>query len=285
MAQSITQSFVKQYEREVHHVFQRQGGILRPTVRLKMGVIGKDTTFQVIGKGAATQKARHGVITPMNQDHTPVPCPLVDRYAGDWVDKLDETKINHDEREAIAKGGAWAIGRAIDNDIITELDTTSQSAVTYTYTNVGTMRGSLITTLEALSANDVPNDGQRYVLLTPRAYSAAMAVPEFSSADFVNPQGRPFIDGMPFPQWRMWMGAFWTQHTGLPNVGLATAKGFAYHKTAVGYAMNPDITADITWHGDRAAHFVNHMFSGGACLIEDPGVIELDLDDTASIPA
>ena len=34
----------------------------------------------------------------MNQSHTAIECTLSDFYAGDWVDQLDETKVQHDER-------------------------------------------------------------------------------------------------------------------------------------------------------------------------------------------
>ena len=111
MSTSVDVAFVRQYEKDVHHIFQLEGGHLRPSVRLKTNVVGRSTTFQKIGKGVATTKARHGVITPMNQSHTAIECALVDFYAGDWVDQLDEDKISHDERMAIAKGGAWALGR------------------------------------------------------------------------------------------------------------------------------------------------------------------------------
>ena len=42
---------------------------------------------------------------------------------------------------------------------------------------------------------------------------------------------------------------------------------------------------DITWHGDRAAHFVNNMMSQGACLIDGEGVVEIRVNDTLAIPA
>ena len=87
MSTTITNAFTRQYEKDVHHVFQRMGGYLRPTVRLKSGVVGKSTTFQKIGTGVATTKARHGIITPMNQTHTAIECTLADFYAGDWVDR------------------------------------------------------------------------------------------------------------------------------------------------------------------------------------------------------
>lgn len=293
MATSITESFVRQYESEVHHLFQRQGGYLRSAVRTKDNVVGTSTTFQKIGKGVATTKARHGVITPMNQDHTAMVCTLSDFYAGDWVDKLDEAKINHDERMAIAQGGAWALGRKVDDQIITELDTTTQTAVTWTFTSVHTVENSLLGTVRALDSLDVPNDGMRFVALSPLAYSAAMKVDSFASSDYVSIGNMPFEQGAPVFTWRRWMNANWTTHTGLPSVGSSGTKGFAWHKNAVGYAtgahagnaaQNQSVQADITWHGDRAAHFVNHMMSGGAKLIDDTGVIELTLDDSASLP-
>jgi hypothetical protein len=263
-------------------------------VRTKDNIRGSSTTFQKIGSGTATVKARHGVITPMNQTHTAVTCTLSDFYAGDWVDKLDEAKVNHDERMAIAMGGAWALGRKVDDQIITALDATTTTAVSWTYTSVHTVENSLLATVRSLDNANVPNDGQRFVALTPHAYSSAMKVNSFGSADYVSPNNQPFEQGAPVFTWRRWMNVLWTTHTGLPNAGSSSsAKGFAWHKSAVGYAtgasagnaaQNQAVSADITWHGDRAAHFVNHMMSGGATLIEDAGVFELDLDDSATLP-
>ena len=93
-------------------------------------------------------------------------------------------------------------------------------------------------------------------------------------------------------RWKDWQGIKWKMQTGLPGAGGATAKMFVYHKTAIGYAIaqsagniagNDSVAADITWHGDRAAHFVNHMMSGNAVMIDDTGVIEGNNDDTVVI--
>ena len=79
------------------------------------------------------------------------------------------------------------------------------------------------------------------------------------------------------------MNVLWNQHTGLPNKGLSTAKIFVWHRNAIGFATGAHagnvadsdaVSADITWHGDHVAHFVNHAMSGGACLIDTTGVIE-----------
>ncbi len=269
------------------------GGMLRNTVRMKNNIVGESTTFQKSGKGTATTKARHGVITPMNADHTAILCTLVDFYAGDFVDKLDEAKTNIDERLVIAKAGAWALGRKVDNQIITVLDTTTESTVTWVVTSEGTVRAALYGMLEGLDTNDVPNDGNRYVSLTPRAWQQASTVKEFTSSDWVGVNGLPLTEGTPgHLRMRNWNGAFWLMHTDLPGSGSTSAQVFAWHRDAIGYATaksagniaaNDFVAADITWEGTRAAHFVNHMMSGGACLIDTTGVIQGDINDTDPI--
>lgn len=277
MSISVTNSFVQQYARDAHNSFQRQGTFLMTTVRHQPDVTGSTTTFQKVGTGIATTKARHGTITPMNQTHTAVQCTLNDFYAGDWVDMLDEKAMNMDERQVVTNGGAWALGRKVDEQILTAMDGTTEF--------VGTHSGAITRTLllqaaESLDSNDVPNDGNRWGLLTPRQWASAMTISEFASGDYVG--DKPFVKGS---NPRTWMGINWMVHTGAPGKGTATAKGLVYHRSAVGYASAKPISSDVTWHGDRAALFINHMMKGGACLIDAQGVVEVRTDDTAAIPA
>jgi hypothetical protein len=294
MSTSIDTAFITSYEAKVHEVFQRQGSYLKEAVRVKDGVVGSTAVFQKIGKGIATTKARHGTITPMNQTHTAPSCTLADFYAGDWVDKLDEAKINIGERDAIASGGAMALGRKVDDQITTVLDSTSQSTITLTVTSKATVLATAIEFAEAAWDNDVPNDGMVYAVVTPRYWSQLMTVDQFQNADYVGSGGQSFTKGPEVGRgrWKDWMGIKWKMQTGLPGSGTATAKCFVWHKTSVGYAVaasagnvasNESVAADITWHGDRAAHFINHQMSGQAVLIDDTGVIEGNLDDTAAI--
>ena len=278
MSTSIDLSFVKQFEREVHEAYQRRGSLLRGTVRTKNNVRGASTTFQKVGKGAATTKARHGQITPMNASHDPIECQLADFYAGDWVDKLDELKTNHDEREVVANAGAWGLGRKTDELVLTAAGATTSFIGDFT----GAMtRNLFLESVEALNGADVPNDGGRFGLLSPRQWSVAMTINEFASADFVG-KDLPFVKAAGS---RTWLGVNWIMHTGLTGVGSNQTRCLLYHRTAIGHAVGADVMTDITWHGDRAAHFVNNMMSQGACLIDAEGVIEIRVDDTAAIPA
>ncbi len=293
MSTSITAAFIADYNKDVHLVFQREGSMLRPTVMTKDGVVGSTTKFEKLGTGTATTKSRHGEITPMNATHTQPSATLVDFYAGDYSDLLDEAKTNIDARMAYAKTGAYALGRKVDEQITTLLDGTTQSTVTFAVTSYAAIQSSLLQMVEALDSNDVPNDGGRYGALTPRAYAQAMTVESFASADYVGSNGLPFTEGAPgHRKWKDWMGVKWCMHSGLPGKGTATAKVFTWHKSAIGYATgkhagnvasNDSVAADITWQGTKAAHFINHMMSGGGVLIDDAGVIEGNLDDTAAI--
>lgn len=294
MSTSIDQAFVTSYTSKVHEVFQRRGAYLKEAVDLKTDVVGSTAVFNTIGKGMATTKARHGTITPMNQVHTAPSCTLADFYAGDWVDRLDEAKTMINERDKLASGGAMALGRKVDDQITTVLDTTTQSAITITLTNSGTIRAGALEFTEALWANDVPNDGMVYAVVTPRLWSQLMTMQEFSRSEYVRADGMAWVSGpsVGAAQWKNWQGVKWKMQTGLPGAGTSTAKGFAWHQSAIGYAVakdakniagNGSVSADITWHGDRAAHFVNHMMSGQACLIDDTGVIESNHNDTTAI--
>lgn len=277
MSTSVSNSFVKQYSADVHEAFQRRGSFLRGTVRFEPNVVGETFTFQKIGKGVATSKARHGQVTPMNQNHTALTATIEDKYAGDWVDRLDEQKLTINERRAIAQGGAFALGRAIDAQIIEQLDTTT------TTTGAGTQaltRANLLQGVENLDDKDVPDDGQRWGILSPRSWSSALTIEEFASGDYVGGE-LPFMDRN---RVREWMGVKWMKHTGVTNKGAASTKNCAWHMSAVGYAMGVDITADITWHGDRASHFVNHFYGGGSVAIDVEGISQILTDDTQPIP-
>ena len=295
MSTSITTSFVDSYEAKVHEVFQRRGSYLKDAVRVRDNVIGDVAVFNRIGTGTATTKARHGTITPMNQTHAAPSTTLADFYAGDWVDKLDEAKININERDVLASGGAMALGRKVDDQIVTVLDSTTQGIITYdaTETPVTELADTLLW-VESLWANDVPNDGDVFGVVSPRQWSQFMALSPFQSADWVGADGQSLLKGPMIGRnkWKDWLGVKWKMQTGLPGAATATSKGFIWHKSAVGYAVaqsagniagNEAVSADITWHGDRSAHFINHLMSGNAVLIDDTGVIEANYDDTADI--
>lgn len=267
MSTNPSPAFIRQYESEAHIAYQRMGSKMRNTVRSKSNVKGESTTFQKVGKGTASIKARHGKVPPMSVDHTPVVCGLTDYYAGDYVDKLDELKLNIDERQILVNTGAYALGRKTDELIIAAATTSTVSALDG---STGMTKAKALKGQELLGAADVPDDGDRYAFVGWRAWGELLDIDEFANADYVGPDELPW-KGVSA---KRWLGTLWMPHSGLNKV-TTVRTGFWWHKSAIGHASGSDIQADITWQGDHAAHFVNNMMSQGACLIDTTGVVKL----------
>lgn len=265
MSTSVEWSFVKNFEAEVHVQYQQMGSKLRNTVRTKNDVIGATTTFQKVGKGTASTKARHGMVPIMNVDHSPVECTLQDYYAGDWVDKLDELKTNINEQQVVARAGAYALGRKTDELIINQLKTATAFAGADTD---ALTRDKVLAAFEILGEADVPDDGDRFAVVGWKQWSNLLRVEEFANAEYVGDDQLPWRGS----QAKRWLGTLWLPQSGLPKTG-NVRQCYWYHRTAVGHAVGSDVKTDITWHGDRAAHFVNNMMSQGACLIDPTGVV------------
>lgn len=273
MSTSIDQAFIKQFEAEVHMAFQRKGSKLRGTIRTKTGVTGNELRFQKIGTATMGTKARHGNIPVANIDHTFVDCPVEDAYVGEYVDKLDLLKTNVDERSAVQNTLVYAAGRKIDDTILAAMDTTGNSANVGTSTAYSTA-ASWIAFMEAMGNAEVPDDGQRYAVVSWGAWGDLLDLDEFSRAEYVG-QNDLWTQGVTA---KRWLGFTWMPHSGLPvGQGGGTAKKcFFYHSSAVGHIIGQEPATDITWVGEKGAWFIAESMSEGAVLIDQNGVIELN---------
>lgn len=274
MSTTLNVAFVKQFEKEIHEAYQRLGSKLKGTVRQASNVKGSSTVFQKVGKGVASTKSTHGMVPVMNASYSAVECALQDYYAGDWVDRLDELKINHDERAVIANAGAYALGRKTDELIINAL--AAASTLTIADGNIGLTRDKVLKAFELLGKADVPDDGQRFAVVGWQQWSELLKIAEFASSEFIGSDDLPYKG----TQAKRWLGTTWIAHSGLPIDGNDIRKCFWFHKNAIGHASGSDVQTDVSWHGDRAAHFVNNMMSQGAVLIDGNGVVVVNCDET-----
>lgn len=275
MSISIDNVFVKQFEADVHLAYQQMGTKLRSTVRSKSGVIGASTTFQKIGRGTASTKSRHGIVPVMNLNHEPVECILQDYYAGDWVDALDELKTNVDERRVVASAGAYALGRKTDELIISAMNNATASVGDYS----GVLTKDLIlSAVEKLNTNDVPDDGRRFAVVGVQQWNQLLGIDEFVSADYVG-DTLPLVSGGAS---KKWLGITWLLHNALPMTANTKRDCFIYHASSIGHACGQDVKTDISWHGERAAHFISNSMSQGAVLIDNVGIVRVKCKESAS---
>ncbi|MBD5400143.1 hypothetical protein HDR61_00105 [bacterium] len=272
MSVSIDNVFVKQFEADVHLAYQQMGTKLRSTVRSKSGVIGASTTFQKVGRGMASTKSRHGIVPVMNLNHEPVECILQDYYAGDWVDALDELKTNVDERRVVASAGAYALGRKTDELIIDAMNNATASVGDY---STGLSKDLILSALEVLNTNDVPDDGRRFAVIGVHQWNELLTLKEFVSSEYVG--DTPMTNGADA---RKWLGITWVLHNGLPADG-ANRDCFLYHASSIGHACGQEVKTDISWHGERAAHFISNSMSQGAVMIDETGIVRMKCGESA----
>ena len=268
MSVSVDQVFVKQFEADVHLAYQQMGTKLRSTVRSKTGIVGASTTFQKVGKGVASTKSRHGIVPVMNLNHEPVECVLQDYYAGDWVDALDELKTNVDERRVVASAGAYALGRKTDELIVDAMGSATTSVGDY---SAELSKKLIMNAVEVLNTNDVPDDGRRFAVVGVQQWNQLLSMDEFISADYIGDEN-PIVAGF---ETRKWLGITWVLYTGLPLTDSVKRDCFIYHASALGHACGQEVKSDITWHGERAAHFISNSMSQGAVLIDNDGIVRV----------
>jgi hypothetical protein len=275
MTQDIDNVFVTQFESEVHMEFQRMGSAMRNTLRTKNNVKGSSTKFPVAGKGTAGAKSRHGQVPIMNASRVHVEVTLADRYAGEYIDKLDELKVEHDERQVAAQTVAGAMGRDVDAIVFTALDATT-NANNVSVAALWTTPAGPISMMEAMGNASVPFDGNLYAVVCWEAWGDLLDLDEFDRADYV-PGDRLWFEGVTA---KKWLGFNWFPHEALPVDGSSDAKQFFYHKSAVGHAIGQDFSIDITWQGKEQMNLAVGSMSHGAGIIENAGVIEYVYNST-----
>lgn len=268
-ANTIDTAFVQEFEEGVHLAYQRMGSYLRNTIRYRSGVKNK-TTFQKMGTGTATQKARNGDVPPMNLDHTNVNVTLEDWYAGEWIDDLDLLRINHDEMTAAQESGARALGRKTDELLLAAM---SASTVTADETTNGATLAWAQSLVTKFGINDVPEGvNDRFVAIDYYNWGRLSALDQFNRASYVG-DTKVLTDGAVA---KNWLGMYWMPFSGI-DTSSTNATSYAYHRSAIGLAVGADVSSNIQYHNFKDSNFALNKMQMNAVLIDERGCIKCSL--------
>ena len=202
----------------------------------------------------------------MELAHTNVEVSMSDFYAAEYIDKLDELKTNINERQAVTQSAAAALGRKTDELIIAALDAGANSTQ-IADTGGALVKADLLTLFETMGTASVPEDGQRYLAMSPAGYADLFSINEFASSDFVGPQNLPFAGGMTMKEF-LGFKIFSTS-------AVAGGKNFAYHTTAIGLGVNSDVQTEVNYVAEKVSHLATSMMSMGSVAIDDNGIYEV----------
>lgn len=263
------------YRRTWEKAYERGHTPLRDMTTREFMQEGRQSTFLVAASGREmVGRGNNGLIPSTADTLTQVTVTLAEKH-----DLSQKTNYNifagqANQREIMQAMGLNTLNREIDRSVIDILATGTQdvgsSATTFNERTVQSAKA-------ILGNNDVQEDGKLYGLLTPAAWEHMLGIDKATSGDYVD--RKVLTDSA--PQLYRWKGVLWMKHTGLPNVGLATAKCFIWHKSAVGHAMAngvPEAAAGFNQEHDY--YWVRHTVYHGAVLLQNEGIAVIPHDDT-----
>ena len=285
MSVQITTAFVQQYRDNVIHLSQQKGSRLRNSVRIEDGIVGENFYFERIGSTAAVRRTvRHGDTPLLNTPHTRRRVSLIDYDWGDMVDHTDKLRLLIDPQSQYVTAGAWALGRAMDDEIITAYDGTAQTgrdgstASAFPAANlvaaggVGLTIAKLLSARELLEEADVDPDEPRTLALAPDMITDLLNTTEVTSQDFNT------VKALAAGQIDTFMGFKFIMSNRLPSdqAGADTVS-FAYTQSAIGLAIGQEIVTRVSERPDKNYSVQIYLSMAlGATRVEDEKIIAID---------
>ena len=196
MSVQITTSFVNQFSSNVALLSQQRGSILRSAVS-EESVTGEKAFFDQVGASAAVKRtSRHGDTPLVETPHSRRQVTLDTYEWGDLIDDSDKVRMLIDPTSTYAQAAASAIGRAMDDAIIsaaTGTAYTGSSGATSTSLPAGQLLAAgsenltiakLIEAKKILDLNSVDPSIARHIVVSPDQIESLLGTTQVTSSDF-----------------------------------------------------------------------------------------------------
>lgn len=281
MSIEITTAFVEQYKSNVFHLAQQKGSRLRDAVKTE-SVTGKAHFFERIGSTAAEKRtSRHSDTPRMDTPHSRRKVTMDDYDWADLIDNEDKVRMLISPSSEYAMAGAWAMGRAMDDAIISAVSGTSYGGVSggtsvalasaqkIVHGSAGLTLAKLLSAKEILDSSDVDPDEPRYMVVTAKQLQNMLGVEQITSADYANVKALVQGDIDTF------LGFNFIRTERLVTDG-TNRLALAFTQNAIGLALGQDITTKISERADK--NYATQVFlsmSIGATRVEDEKVVEI----------
>ena len=197
MSSQITTAFVQQYSNNVQMLSQQKGSLLRNAVDSET-IVGKNAFFEQVGQATAQKRvSRHSDTPQIDTPHQRRRVSLVDYEYADLIDKQDQVRTLIDPTSSYAQAAAFALGRAMDDEIISAVSgnafagetgsTTVALGAGQKITEAGT-DGLTIAKLrnakEKFDSASVDPSIPRYIVVGPKQISDLLGTTQVTSSDF-----------------------------------------------------------------------------------------------------
>jgi len=273
MSTSLTNVQQIEFDALVKAEYRSRGFLLRDSIRMKNNVIGASIEFRKVDQVIAVPTAYLQAVTIQDPDYTKTTATLVKYTAPTAVDEVQELTVNFDARMENALLVAQAMGRRSDQIVIDALDADPGDTIANGGTNFNYSK--FTQALEFFDDNAVPL-AERYVAMSASNFRSLLGDDQFVSTFYTK---NDVIDRARIRDYLGFNVVTIPQMTegGLPKTGnIQTA--LAWHKMSTGMGIGENFRTEINYLAQNTAWLINGVFSAGAVVIDNRGVLAIDCD-------
>ena len=279
----ISTAFVKMFGSTLNMLSQQKGSRLTNAVNVETGSYGEEEYFDQYGEDVASEKGARAVdVKYAADDYKRRRVSFTDVYWAKLIDKEDKLAMLIDPTSGLMKAGAWAIGRKIDDMIITAFSGTAYTgkaggtSTSFTAANQIAIKGTagltlakLINAKELLDAADVDPEEPRYIACAASQISDLLNTTEVKSIDYNSVKA--LVEG----RINTFMG-FEFIRTQRVTLSSTTRTVLAWAKSGITLAKRSDMTAKLdvipTKHHATQAYA---SLSAGATRMDEEKCVEI----------
>lgn len=271
MSINNTQVFQSYFSPLVKEAYQKSS-ILDGVVRTDGKIVGNKAEFRKSGSLLAVDFNKGSDLDYGNTDFGKAVAILKDKVSADLIFDVDKPKFNFDEAKILSNNVSSAIGRATDQIIIDDaLNNTSTSAIGSESSSLNL--DMLLKAAEFFNENAVPMS-DRYIIHTSAQLTQLLSDTKLTSIDYAN------VKALVSGELNTFMGFKFIlmesrKEGGLPLVGSAGVKAFAFHKEAVGKAISNEIDTKMERVAEKLAWQIACTVQVGAINIDDKGILPI----------
>jgi len=290
MSSQVTTAFVQQYSANVQMLSQQMGSRLRDAVRIE-NVVGKNAFIDQIGKATAQLRtSRHADTPQLDTPHARRRLSLASYEYADLIDDQDKVRMLIDPTSFYAQAAAAAMGRAMDDVIITAAlgtastgETGSGSAtldatnnmVGSSSSNDGLTIAKLLEAKRKLDLNDVDPSIPRYIAVGPKQIEDLLGTTQVTSSDFNTVKALAQGDVNSFLGFEFIM----TNRLDVDSNDIRSC--FAWAEDGLTLGIGKDVSARIDERNDKGyATQVYYCMDIGAVRMEESKVVKIFCDET-----
>lgn len=282
MSTQITTAFVEQYSSNIQMLSQQKGSLLRDKVRLE-SVVGKNAFFDQVGSVTATvRSSRHSDTPQADTPHSRRRVSLVDYEFADLVDDLDKVRMLVDPTSSYALAAAYAMGRAMDDAIISAATGSADTGVAGG-TSVALPAGQIIAEAgtgrmtiaklrqakEILDLADVDPSLPRHIIVGPKQISDLLGTTEVTSSDY------NVVKALASGDVNSFLGFNFVVSNRLAAAS-SIRDCIAFVSDGIALAVGKDVTARIDERADKGyATQVYYSAAFGATRMEEDKVVKI----------